>query len=237
MPNDINYSSYLMFGIAIVIAISFMILRKVLASPFKYPYYKYNFDISGKRKPQIEDYIDEFLINGGYDDIIKHLDIIKNWKTHSENRVEKSILKNLRKNQYAKSIDDSRAFCFFFTKSQTRYKQVNYVKNPYKVKVTTEEYRCDFDYITNRYNKLREINFECTLNTYHKKNQRKLMTRELREKIMKRDNYTCQFCGKYMPDEVGLHIDHIVPIAKGGKSVESNLQVLCSKCNASKSSK
>lgn len=40
-----------------------------------------------------------------------------------------------------------------------------------------------------------------------------------------------------MPDEVGLHIDHIIPINKGGKSVKSNLQVLCSKCNGSKSNK
>ena len=51
---------------------------------------------------------------------------------------------------------------------------------------------------------------------------------------MIRDNYTCQICGKYMPDGVGLHIDHIIPVSKGGKSVESNLQVLCSKCNGSK---
>ena len=48
---------------------------------------------------------------------------------------------------------------------------------------------------------------------------------------------TCQICGKYMPDEVGLEIDHIVSIKNGGKSVPSNLQVLCSKCNGHKSSK
>lgn len=52
---------------------------------------------------------------------------------------------------------------------------------------------------------------------------------------MRRDNYTCQICGKYMPDEVGLHIDHIIPVSKGGKSIASNLQVLCSKCNGHKS--
>ena len=37
------------------------------------------------------------------------------------------------------------------------------------------------------------------------------MTKALRKEIMLRDNYTCQICGKYMPDEVGLHIDHIIP--------------------------
>lgn len=54
---------------------------------------------------------------------------------------------------------------------------------------------------------------------------------------MERDNYTCQNCGKYMPDRVGLQIDHIVPVARGGKTVESNLQVLCSRCNGSKGAK
>ena len=63
------------------------------------------------------------------------------------------------------------------------------------------------------------------------------MTKELRQQIIDRDKYTCQLCGKYMPDEVGLHIDHIVSISKGGKTVPSNLQVLCSKCNGSKSNK
>lgn len=55
-----------------------------------------------------------------------------------------------------------------------------------------------------------------------------------KKKIAERDNYTCQNCGKYMPDGVGLHIDHIIPVIKGGKTVESNLQVLCSKCNGRK---
>ena len=63
------------------------------------------------------------------------------------------------------------------------------------------------------------------------------MTKELRQQIIDRDKYTCQLCGKYMPDEVGLHIDHIVSISKGGKTVPSNLQVLCSKCNGIKSNK
>lgn len=63
----------------------------------------------------------------------------------------------------------------------------------------------------------------------------RLMTPELRKQIAERDHYTCQICGKYMPDGVGLHIDHIIPVSKGGKTVPSNLQVLCSKCNGHKS--
>ena len=84
---------------------------------------------------------------------------------------------------------------------------------------------------------LKAINYECTLKEYNSKNQRKLMTKELRQQIIARDKYTCQMCGKYMPDEVSLHVDHIVSISKGGKTVPSNLQVLCSKCNGSKSNK
>lgn len=37
-----------------------------------------------------------------------------------------------------------------------------------------------------------------------------------------------------MPDEVGLQVDYTIPIVKGGKTIASNLRVLCSKCNASK---
>ena len=40
-----------------------------------------------------------------------------------------------------------------------------------------------------------------------------------------------------VPDEVGLHIDHIIPVSKGGKTIKSNLRVLCSKCNGKKSNK
>ena len=82
---------------------------------------------------------------------------------------------------------------------------------------------------------MREIGFSCTLRQYQEKDQRKLMTQRLRAEIMLRDNFTCQKCGKQMLDEVGLHIDHIIPVSKGGKTVASNLQVLCSKCNGRKS--
>lgn len=114
---------------------------------------------------------------------------------------------------------------------------MNYVKHPYTVNELVKDFHCNYDYLLDKYNFLKSIDFETTSSKYHSKNQRKLMTPKLRKTIMERDNYTCQMCGKYMPDEVGLHIDHIIPVSKGGKTVESNLQVLCSKCNGRKSNK
>lgn len=71
------------------------------------------------------------------------------------------------------------------------------------------------------------------------KEQRALMTKKLRENIKNRDNFTCCNCGNsiYLEPNLLLEIDHIVPISKGGCTVEENLQTLCWKCNRSKSNK
>lgn len=71
------------------------------------------------------------------------------------------------------------------------------------------------------------------------KEQRNLMTKKLREQIKKRDNFTCCTCGNSTYDEPNLllEIDHIIPVAKGGCTIEENLQTLCWKCNRAKSDK
>lgn len=223
--------------VVLMICIVLVLLYVILKSPFSYPYFIHRFDVSGKRSPHIEDYLDMFLISDGFRKIQSHQKVIEQWKANSQQRIAKSILKNYRRKQYEQVLDDKAAFRFYFIRSQTRYRQRNYIKTAYKVNVQDGCFAYNFDYIENRYIQLEDIGFECTLRKYHSKNQRKLATRELREKIMKRDNYTCQLCGKYMPDEVGLQVDHIIPVAKGGKTVASNLRVLCSKCNGSKSDK
>lgn len=228
---------FIILIVCLIVCIVTILLYAILKCPFSYPYFIYKFDISGKRSPHIDDYLDMFLISDGFTRVQSHQKAIEQWKLNSQHRIAKSILKNYRRKQYEKILDDRGAFKFYFIRSQTRYRQRNYVKTAYKVNVQDGCFAYDFDYIENRYLQLEDIDFECTLRKYHSKNQRKLATRELREKIMRRDNYTCQLCGKYMPDEVGLQIDHIIPIAKGGKTVASNLRVLCSKCNGSKSDK
>lgn len=59
----------------------------------------------------------------------------------------------------------------------------------------------------------------------------------LRYRILVRDNFTCQKCGRSPNANPGivLHIDHIQPFSKGGRTSIENLQVLCSECNIGKS--
>lgn len=47
---------------------------------------------------------------------------------------------------------------------------------------------------------------------------------KIRERILLRDEYTCQKCGRV---SVHLEIDHIVPLHLGGLEADSNRQCLC----------
>lgn len=68
------------------------------------------------------------------------------------------------------------------------------------------------------------------------RSERNKMTLNLRYKILKRDKFRCNACGALAGD-VELQIDHVIPVSKGGKTVEENLQVLCKICNIGKSNK
>lgn len=71
------------------------------------------------------------------------------------------------------------------------------------------------------------------------KEQRRLMTKKMRESVKERDHFTCCQCGNSITKEPNLllEIDHIIPVSKGGYTTEENLQTLCWKCNRSKSNK
>jgi 5-methylcytosine-specific restriction endonuclease McrA len=57
------------------------------------------------------------------------------------------------------------------------------------------------------------------------------------KRIRARDDYTCQQCGHHDETSKTLHVDHIWPKAAGGSDEDSNLRVLCSKCNQKKGAK
>ena len=60
----------------------------------------------------------------------------------------------------------------------------------------------------------------------HQKNKEK-------KKKLLNENSFCNNCNS----KEKLTIDHIIPISKGGKNLESNVQILCGKCNLLKKDK
>lgn len=226
-----------------ILAIGFIsavviLICSYFSNPFVYPYRIIRLDISGKRNPDYKKEIERF-INGmrysSYEWLNNQRDIIELWKTNCRNKIQNAKMFNKhRMEQFESIIDDQRMFTFRFTKSKTKYIQRNYIRTSYKDDICVGKIECSYEYLRNLINQLEEIDFCMPLDDYYAKNQRSLMTKELKQQIKIRDKYTCQCCGKYMPDEVGLHIDHIIPVSKGGKSIPSNLQVLCDKCNLKK---
>ncbi len=50
-----------------------------------------------------------------------------------------------------------------------------------------------------------------------------------RAKVMRRDGGLCVRCGRQ-----GSHVDHIIPVARGGSWGMENLQTLCRECHSFK---
>jgi HNH endonuclease len=55
----------------------------------------------------------------------------------------------------------------------------------------------------------------------------------MRAAVLVRDGGRCRRCRR----AINLEMDHIVPVSKGGKTEEGNLQTLCRRCNRVKSRK
>ena len=63
--------------------------------------------------------------------------------------------------------------------------------------------------------------------------ERKAISKKMRFEVLKRDKFTCQYCGEQAP-QVVLHLDHIKPVSKGGKNTLLNLVTSCIDCNLGK---
>lgn len=63
--------------------------------------------------------------------------------------------------------------------------------------------------------------------------ERKSISKKLRFEVFKRDNFTCQYCGRMAPAVV-LEIDHINPVKNGGDNNIMNLITSCFDCNRGK---
>lgn len=63
--------------------------------------------------------------------------------------------------------------------------------------------------------------------------ERKPISKKLRFEVFKRDNFTCQYCGRMAPDVV-LEVDHIKPVSQCGNNGILNLITSCRDCNRGK---
>ena len=97
------------------------------------------------------------------------------------------------------------------------------------------------DYLTALYNHhnfaVMDFNVELLPNNTKRKPKRKRtnIPRGLRHEVFKRDGYKCVECGASKEDGATLHVDHKIPVSKGGTDELDNLQTLCSDCNLNKS--
>ena len=88
------------------------------------------------------------------------------------------------------------------------------------------------------WNKTKEETKSKTIKDNNYKTERNKLTAGLRYDILKRDGFKCQICGRSSEEDgVKLHVDHIIPISKGGKTTWDNLRTLCQDCNLGKSNK
>lgn len=68
---------------------------------------------------------------------------------------------------------------------------------------------------------------------YRTKSNRAPIPPSLRFAVLKRDNFTCQYCGTKSPEKP-LHVDHRTAVAKGGGNEIENLVTSCQDCNLGK---
>lgn len=95
----------------VVFALAASKLFEVLRNPFRYPYFTYDFDISGKRNVDIDDLIEQFLLDpANRSSVEQHRQQTEQWKQNCAQFIETHRLKERRRMQLAQVMDDEHAF-------------------------------------------------------------------------------------------------------------------------------
>jgi hypothetical protein len=209
----------LLITVVVIAAIYYFVRYKRL------PQLKLNIDVTNKKQMSDSEVVDYYIITYGTGKLEEYF-------LRIEQKINNSSSLSLNA-----QINTASTIHFMCYRTKTRYRQVNYRRIPYHIKVCVNKFSVSIPFMRERLKFLKQHDYYVTYDQYEREDQRKALTKELRQMIKTRDNYTCQLCGKYMGDEVGLHIDHIIPVSKGGKSTPNNLRVLCSKCNGRKGGK
>ena len=57
-----------------------------------------------------------------------------------------------------------------------------------------------------------------------------------RQNLLERDDHSCQYCGKNLPNKE-LNMDHVIPRDRGGGTSWENVVISCIRCNSKKSNR
>lgn len=63
---------------------------------------------------------------------------------------------------------------------------------------------------------------------------RQQISKRTRFRVLRRDGFACTYCGASQASGATLHVDHVVPVAKGGGNEIENLVAACADCNLGK---
>jgi hypothetical protein len=94
-----------------------------------------------------------------------------------------------------------------------------------------------FEQLQDEFSAARAVRSQQSTTAFLRQQERSRITAGVRWKVLARDSYRCQHCGISTALGAVLHIDHIIPISKGGSSDLNNLQALCQDCNLGKSNR
>lgn len=117
---------------------------------------------------------------------------------------------------------------------EQRFKKWSLARLAFVEKMNSEE---EGNEILSIEEKLSEIPIDSNKAIENNIEQRKVRL-SLRYAVLVRDNFRCVICGRSPAVNIGceLHVDHIIPLARGGKNENTNLRSLCAECNLGKGS-
>lgn len=110
-------------------------------------------------------------------------------------------------------IDWKKAVCLFMSGKATSYSTEEYID----IKTASGIFKLPKDMVLKKYVYIPYREFSPS-----------------RRNILRRDNYTCQYCSCYM-EKNQCTVDHVLPRSRGGKHEWSNVVTCCLRCNRKKS--